>query len=91
VYREKVLDQSGSKRVSVKNDPLCLALLKHYRSLIPMAQEARKAIFQLKPADGAIGSHAQAVEEAYQDFRKLARMIAQRTGIALPLAEDRSR
>jgi len=83
-YREKILDQPGSKRVSVKNDPLCLAMLKHYRSLIPMAQEVRKAIFQLKPADGAIGSHAQAVEESYQDFRKLAREIAKRTGLPIP-------
>ena len=31
----------------------------------PMGQEARKPIFHLTPADGAIGSHAQAVQEAY--------------------------
>jgi hypothetical protein len=46
--------------------------LKHYRSLIPMGQEARKPIFQLTPADGAIGSHAQAVQDAYGDFKILA-------------------
>jgi hypothetical protein len=49
--------------------------LKHYRSLIPMGQEARKPIFHLTPADGAIGSHAQAVQEAYKDFQRLARKI----------------
>jgi hypothetical protein len=32
-----------------------IAQLKNFRSLIPMAQEARKPIFHLKPADGALG------------------------------------
>jgi chromosome partitioning protein len=45
--------------------------LKHYRSLIPMGQEARKPIFQLTPADGAIGGHAQAVTEAGNDLKAL--------------------
>jgi chromosome partitioning protein len=55
--------------------PHCLARLKHYRSLIPMAQEARKPIFKLTPADGAIGSHAYAVRDAYADFKRLAEAI----------------
>ena len=46
-----------------------LATVKHYRSLVPMAQEARKPIFHLTTADGAIGSHAAAAKDAHQDFR----------------------
>jgi len=38
----------------ITNDPNCLRLLKHYRGLVPMAQEARKPILDLKPADGVI-------------------------------------
>lgn len=53
----------------------CLARLKHYRSLAPMAQEARKPIFKLTAADGAIGNHARAVSAAYEDFRKLAELL----------------
>ena len=53
-------------------DAECIATLKHFRSLIPMGQEARKPIFSLTTADGAIGSHAQAVQEAYKDFKALA-------------------
>jgi cellulose biosynthesis protein BcsQ len=49
-----------------------LAQLRHYRSLVPMAQEARKPIFRLTPADGAIGGHAAAAYDAWVDFRKLA-------------------
>ena len=43
--------------VGTADDPYCLAMLKHYRSLMPMAMEARKPMFFLKPADGAIGAH----------------------------------
>jgi len=41
-------------------------------------------MFHLKPADGAIGAHVQAVQGAYGDFRALAETIAQRTGVPLP-------
>ncbi len=58
------------------NDARCLATVKHYRSLVPMAQEARKPIFELTAADGAIGAHAAAVTSAYDDFRELAEKIA---------------
>jgi hypothetical protein len=65
-------------------DPFCLETLKHYRSLMPMAMEAGKPMFFLKPADGAIGSHAQAVQGCYKDFQRLTRRIAERCGVALP-------
>ncbi len=61
-----------------EDDPACLATMRQYRSLVPMAQEARKPIFALKPADGAIGSHAAATRKAYGGFRDLAGRIAER-------------
>jgi chromosome partitioning protein len=77
VYRESVLlDKTNPP--SMSNDPLCLARLKHYRSLVPMAQEARKPIFQLTAADGAIGSHSYGVQEARKDFNSLAQSILDR-------------
>lgn len=78
VYREAVLDQSEEPDVSVSNDPQAVALLKHYRSLMPMAQEARKPMFHLKPADGALGSHFAAAQDARKDFRGIAQEIAER-------------
>jgi hypothetical protein len=81
VYRRVVLDEPGESDTSITDDPHCLALLKHYRSLMPLAQEARKPMFQLKPADGAIGAHMQAVQQAYRDFHALARDIVERTAI----------
>ena len=55
-----------------------IATVKHYRSLVPLAQEARKPIFALAPADGAIGSHATAARDAFGDFQALANEIVRR-------------
>jgi chromosome partitioning protein len=82
VYREAVLDEQTNSLPSVTQDPYCLSLLKHYRSLMPMAMEARKPIFFLKSADGAIGAHIEAVKSCYLDFQKLAAKIAANAGIA---------
>jgi cellulose biosynthesis protein BcsQ len=84
VYREAVLDEPPGEGVTIEKDPHNLALLKHYRSLIPMAQEARKPMFHLKPGDGAIGSHFQAARSAGEDFKALACKIASRVGVEIP-------
>lgn len=65
----------GAENLKPESDPHCLATLKHFRSLIPLAQEARKPIFDLTVADGAIGSHAQATRVARSDFQSLAGRI----------------
>lgn len=70
-YAQSVL-ASGSAATVGRAEDDCLARLKHYRSLAPMAQEARKPIFSLTAADGAIGNHAAAVRDASVDFKALA-------------------
>ncbi|MGN0886974.1 MAG: ParA family protein [Candidatus Spyradenecus sp.] len=82
MYRKYVLDVADDGPEPAC-DPECLATLRHYRSLIPMGQEKRKPIFSLTPADGAVGSHAQAVAAARADFMALARKIADRIGLSL--------
>ncbi len=84
VYRKAVLAEEVANGPEVDQDPHCLATLKHYRSLMPMAQEARKPMFQLKPADGAIGAHVQAVLDCYKDFKALALHIADKCAIGVP-------
>lgn len=83
-YREKVLAQTAKKTMEAARDPYCLALLKHYRSLFPLGQEARKPIFKLQTTDGAIGAHEQAVARAYDDFKDLAEKIAAKIKLDLP-------
>ena len=75
-------DKQGPYPAKPTEDPEhALATVKHYRSLVPMAQEARKPIFHLTPADGAIGSHAAATNDARQDFLALAQKIIERIGL----------
>jgi chromosome partitioning protein len=81
VYRSAVLSQPSSENPAPENDPYCLATIKHYRSLIPMGQEHRKPIFNLTSANGAIGTHANAVADAKKDFKQLATTIAQKIGL----------
>jgi hypothetical protein len=83
VYRESVLNESYIVDVKQSEDPYCLGTIKHYRSLIPIAQEKRKPIFKLTPADGAIGSHASAVQSAKKDFGELAYKIADKIGLEM--------
>ena len=85
-YREFVLSENRSTCVSVQDDPHKLAMLKHYRSLMPMAQEARKPMFHLKPADGAIGAHLQSAEDARGDFEALAKTIVAKANLPIILS-----
>lgn len=79
VYRRSMPDDAATRS---DDPPPRLALLKHYRSLVPMAQEARKPVFLLTPQDGAIGSHAVAVRNAHDDFQALAQAVLERMGLA---------
>ncbi|MDR2261668.1 MAG: ParA family protein [Azoarcus sp.] len=80
-YRQSVLGKTEKNAPESGKDPNALALLKHYRSLMPMAMEAHKPIFALKSADGAIGSHIEAVHACHEDFLNLARRIAALIGL----------
>lgn len=82
-YRESVLGEQDVIAPAVNTDPFNLALLKHYRSLMPLAMEAHKPMFFLKSADGAIGAHAEAVKSCYSDFLKLAKRIDSGLGLGI--------
>jgi chromosome partitioning protein len=87
VYRRSVLAEpafKGAVEVTPDNDPNGLAQLKHFRSLMPLAREARKPMFLLTPADGALGGHFQAVQACRKEFCSLANVLADRCSIALP-------
>lgn len=75
-FRDSVLGEP-QQGPSIAEDHHCLATIKHYRSLVPMAMEVRKPIFDLRPADGAIGAHVEAVSRVRQDFRALMNQIIQ--------------
>jgi len=84
VYREALLNEPGDDNISVSADPHCVALLKNYQTLMPMATDARKPLFHLKPADGAIGAYGLAAKKADLEFASLARAIASRIDVKIP-------
>ena len=85
VYRTAVLGKPTTGVIpKVENDPNCLAQLKHYRSLMTLAMEAHKPMFHLKPADGAIGAHGEAVKDCRSDFLRLTQKVGAAAGLKLP-------
>lgn len=58
-----------------------IATLRNYQSLMPLAHDARKPMFDLRPSDGALGATADFVRRCYEDFEALALDIAARLGL----------
>ena len=78
-YVRSVLNEvSATDDLTPENDPNLVATIKHFHSLIALAQEARKPIFSLTPADGAMGAHSVAANAAYADFKQLAEELLRR-------------
>lgn len=85
IYRESVLDERTSDSFpKVKEDPYNLSIIRYYPGLMPLALEARKPMFFLKVADGAIGAQLEAAKSCYHDFLLLARRIASGVGLGSP-------
>lgn len=84
VYRQAITGETTPDGATIREDGNCLAMLKHFRSLMPLAQDARKPMFFLKAGDGARGGHMKNVTKCYDDFAQLARTIAERCGVSLP-------
>lgn len=81
-YARDVLGESAY--VPAASDSNQLAMLRHFKSLMPMAQDARKPMFHLTAADGAIGGHAAAVNDCRIQFKQLAGRILAGIGVTLP-------
>nr|VFJ42919.1 MAG: AAA domain-containing protein [Candidatus Kentron sp. FM]VFJ43550.1 MAG: AAA domain-containing protein [Candidatus Kentron sp. FM]VFK05594.1 MAG: AAA domain-containing protein [Candidatus Kentron sp. FM] len=80
-YRKKMLSETPpDKDIDIKNDPNCIATIKHFSSIVPMAQMARKPLFDLKQADGVGGGQTRLVSESRENFRALSKKIIERVG-----------
>lgn len=52
---------------------------------MPLAQDARKPMFDLRAADGALGSHGRLVQICFEEFKAFADPVAERAGLPLPV------
>jgi cellulose biosynthesis protein BcsQ len=76
VYAEVVGPPVGDGRSSE------IGTVRNFRSLMPLAHDARKPMFDLRAADGAIGSTQRYVQVCLQEFRELAREVLGRIDLA---------
>lgn len=74
------------RAVDSTGDEYQLATLRNYRSLVPLAQDARKPMFDLRAADGALGSTSRLVQTCYREFEQLANTVMSSAGVSLPVA-----
>lgn len=58
-----------------------IATLRNYQSLMPLAHDARKPMFDLRSADGALGSTQTLVQRCHQDFRALSIELLRRLNV----------
>ncbi|PUE09437.1 hypothetical protein B9Z51_11255 [Limnohabitans sp. T6-5] len=81
-YRQYIEETTSADIPKIEDDSFALAWLRHYKSIMPIGQEARKPIFSLKTADGVSGSQMATVRAAYEDFQNLATHILLKANLA---------
>ncbi len=84
-FHRSVLGESDPT-VTSSGDAYQLATVRNYRSLVPLAQDARKPMFDLRAADGALGSTSRLVQTCYREFEQLANSVMSAANIPLPVA-----
>lgn len=78
-YQQSVLGETGPVGSPDANQ---IALMRRYQGLRSLAMEARKPMFQLTGADGAMGVHQMSVQQCGGEYERLCREIGRRVGWA---------
>lgn len=80
-YRRHILGEDVEVEIpEIASDPNCLATFRHFASLVPLAQTARRPLFDLKQADGVSGGQLKIVLEAKKQIQTLAEKILAKLG-----------
>jgi chromosome partitioning protein len=78
VFHQYVIGDPTELDVVIDDDPCCIANLKHFASLMPLAQAARRPLFDLKQAHGIAGGQIQTVAKARVEFEALTQDLMKR-------------
>lgn len=78
LYQEFILEGGPRFASSPAEDTNYLGGLKGYLNLLSLSLEARKPMFLLRAADGALGSAAEAVSDCYAGYKQIAKNIRTR-------------
>lgn len=74
-YAASVLDEHLADTAAREHE---VATVRNYRSLMPLAHDARKPMFDLRAADGAVGSTQRYVALCRSEFETLTRTVLDR-------------
>ena len=69
---------SSATPTLMEDDSYCIARLRHFASLVPMAQAARKPMFDLRQAGGIGGGQLLSVKRCRKEFQRLVAGVTQR-------------
>ncbi|MEV0623057.1 ParA family protein [Nonomuraea sp. NPDC050404] len=76
VFHDAVLDEPGTAAEDTRDYEI--ATLRNYQSLMSLAHDARKPMFDLTAADGALGSTQSYVRKCRAEFAQLAKRVLER-------------
>lgn len=77
-HRYVLGEEDVSPELKIEMDPQCLTFIKHYASLVPLAQQAGKPIFDLKQADGIGGTQQKGVSRFRKEFESTVMQICRK-------------
>lgn len=85
-FRQEMLREDSPRQMELTfdTDSYCIAQIRHFASLVPLAQEARKPMFNLKQADGVGGGQFYTVQECRKTFEQLAGKICKQLDAKVP-------
>jgi chromosome partitioning protein len=81
VFHSAVL---GEEEFDPSDESYEIATVRNYQSLRLLSHDARKPMFDLRAADGALGSTQTYVQKCYQDFRDVAQELLARLDDVIP-------
>lgn len=82
-FRSGTDEASGVSGRDPESDPYCLGALRHNPTLAGLAAKARKPMFELRPADGAMGALAEATFDSRREYSSFADRVANACGVAI--------
>lgn len=89
-YERSIIHEPGVLKQSVSESARPLASIRYHTGLLPLAEDARKPLFRLTPADGVFDDQIREVTSSYQDFETVARRVAETCGVEIPSIDTRS-
>lgn len=89
-YERSIIHEPGVQYQGGSESARPLATIRDQIVLSELAEDARKPMFRLTPADGVYDGQTREVTASYHDYENVARSVAESCGIQIPCIDSRS-